>query len=90
MEELLTYLKDFGYPTSLYQITIDIFDDIEQICFRDEPMIFEVYEKLGAMNYRIGNVLEIISPDYLKDIEVLKKLQLLITNITAHYGTARK
>ena len=56
------------------QLIIDLVQEVEQLFINDEA----TYENCGALHYDVDNVLEIINPLRVHDVEVLKELSELL------------
>lgn len=52
-----------------HQITIDLVSDVEDV-FDNEPTL----EEIGALQYKISILLEVLNPDFKDDIDVLNNL----------------
>lgn len=66
--------KVFYKMSNYSQLIIDLTQEVEQLFVNDEV----TYEKCGALHYDVDNVLEIIDPSRIHDVEVLKELSELL------------
>lgn len=64
---------------SPHQITIDMIEEVlEDLWEWKEDAVIPLDTLLGSLNYRVGNILEVIDKQHTKDIETLKKLSSIL------------
>lgn len=73
--------KKIFYKMDKYsQIVIDYVEEVEDILNIDN-LEQSNFEELGAIRYQITNILNVINPILTDDIEMLKKLDFIISEI---------
>ena len=77
VEKYIEQVQDLQNETFVYphQITIDIIEDVQvelMDWFDRETVPLETL--LGSLSYKVDCLLEVMNPEYEKDIVVLKKL----------------
>lgn len=64
---------------SPHQITIDMIEEaLEDLWEWKENNVIPLDTLLSSLNYRVGNILEVIDKQHAKDIETLKKLSSIL------------
>lgn len=72
---------DIFYKMQKYsQIVIDYVEDVEDILNIDN-LEQNNFEELGAIRYQISNLLNVINPILTEDIEMLNKLDFIISEV---------
>jgi len=76
-KQVVEFVNNLGYKTET-QIVIDLFEDFEEILNRDETENPIERDELGAQQYLIGNILEVMDKKLKHDISNLKKMYELL------------
>lgn len=77
VEKYIEQVQDLQNETFVYphQITIDIIENVhEELMSRFDKETIPLETLLGSLSYKVDCLLEVMNPEYEKDIDVLKKL----------------
>lgn len=82
MKTIQELSNDIFYGMENYsQLVIDFVEEVEDILDIGETLTEDDFRELGSIRYNISTVLDIYNPVLLEDIEVLKNLDYIISEI---------